>query len=225
MTDAVVMTAPFPPQLTHRSGLARCLSWYPEFDMGFYPVEASPYDQSYWDRYVELAATPMGEALTDSRIDWVRQWAGDSRVVDVGIGCGQFIERRRALGGETLGYDINPVAVQWLDSAGLYLDPYSEPVEAITAWDVLEHIHNPAALLQQVTRWVFATIPVVESAEQALRSKHYKPKEHCWYWTHSSFPAFMRWYGFQLVDTSTFEVELGREQVMTFTFERISSPC
>jgi ubiquinone/menaquinone biosynthesis C-methylase UbiE len=186
--------------------------------MGFYPVVDSPYDQDYWDKYVGYANSQMGKELTLKRVEWVNKWADGMSVIDVGIGCGHFIQERKH---PTYGYDINPVAVEWLESRGLLVDPNASQIDALTFWDVIEHIKNPESMLANAKRFVFASIPVFTGPEQILTSKHFRKDEHCWYWTRESFPVFMSWFGFRLLEVSNFESELGREDIATFAFERV----
>jgi ubiquinone/menaquinone biosynthesis C-methylase UbiE len=211
-----------PPTISPlNTGLLSSFIWYPEYDMGYYPVVDAPYDQDYWDKYVGYAESDRGKAITNARIEWVNKWTlGD--VVDVGIGCGHFItERGKMLGScKTFGYDINPVGLDWLVDQNLLMNPYDNRVDSVTLWDVIEHIHNPQSLLDQVDRYVFATIPIFYGPDQAMTSKHFRKDEHCWYWTVESFPKFMKWFGFDLIGTSSFEADLGREDVATFAFER-----
>ncbi len=198
------------------NGISNSLEWYPEFKMGYYPVSEAPYDKDYWDKYVGYANSEMGKAITNRRVEFVNRWAPESCVVDVGIGCGHFIETR----GNTMGFDINPVAVNWLRDRNLLIDPNTSEVDAVSFWDVIEHIHNPEALLRNVRKFVFASIPVFEGPDQILTSKHFRKDEHCWYWTTDSFPVFMSWFGFKLVGYSEFETELGRSDISTYAFRR-----
>ena len=187
--------------------------------MGYYPVTDQPYDQNYWDKYVGYAKSEMGRKITEARIKWVNQWASGLPVVDVGIGCGHFIEERVKTD-PTLGFDINPVGVRWLEDRSLLVSPYETEVDAVSFWDVIEHIHNPEPLLRNVRQYVFASIPIFRDASQVLTSKHFRKDEHCWYWTARSFPTFMGWFGFDFIGASRFETDLGREDIMTFSFKR-----
>jgi hypothetical protein len=206
------------PQISaFNTGLLSSLSWYPEHNMGYYPVVDIPYDQGYWDKYVGYANSQMGKEITRRRVEWVNKWADKIPVVDVGIGCGHFIQERKH---PTYGFDINPVAVNWLRDRDLLVDPGTVHVDALTFWDVIEHIRNPGEILAHAKRFVFASIPVFTGPEQILTSKHFRKDEHCWYWTRESFPVFMSWFGFKLLETSNFESELGREDIATFAFER-----
>jgi hypothetical protein len=87
------------------------LVFLPELGIGRYPVpESRPYDEQYFAKYQRLADTETGRALTQSRIELVeRHYHGP--VLDVGIGAGQFVSSRPG----TLGYDVNPAGIAWLN--------------------------------------------------------------------------------------------------------------
>jgi hypothetical protein len=53
-----------------------------------------------------------------------------------------------------------------------------------------------------------------------LRSKHFRPTEHCWYFTRPGLVFAMKLCGFVLVSESNIETELGREDIGTFAFRR-----
>lgn len=207
------------------SGLDRGLVWQPELGMGFYPVREAdePYRnggaQAYWDKYAGYAETELGRALTALRVRWVDRWHG-GELVDVGIGCGAFVTAR---GRDTWGYDISPVAERWLRDRGLWRSP-AEPgvVSAVSLWDVLEHLPDPAGLLMHVAAWAFVSVPLFEGPEHALRSRHFRPDEHRWYWTRAGLTGWMWRQGFELVDDSSFETTLGREDIGTFAFRRVA---
>jgi hypothetical protein len=198
----------------------RRLTWWPQIGIGWYPVEAGvePYDQDYFDRFDRDAHTPMGRALMQARCDFVdRHYQGT--LVDVGIGSGAFIERR-SHERTTWGYDINPAGIKWLGERKLFVDPYRTPFDAMTLWDVLEHIPYYPPLLANVRKWLFISTPIFRDAEHVLRSKHFRPTEHCWYYTQPGLVYAMMLCGFRLVSESTFETELGREDIGTFAFRR-----
>jgi hypothetical protein len=196
------------------------LTWWPQLGIGHYPVEAgiAPYDQEYFDNFDRNAHTPIGRALMRARCEFV-DWHYQGTVVDVGIGSGAFIERRRERH-TTYGYDVNPVGIRWLEERGLLIDPYLEKVPAMTLWDVLEHIPDFEPLLAQVREWLFVSLPLFRDVDHVLRSKHYKPAEHCWYFTQPGLVHTMKQCGFALASESKFETELGREDIGTFAFRR-----
>jgi hypothetical protein len=64
--------------------------------------------------------------------------------------------------------------------------------------------------------------PIYENSEHILRSKHFRKDEHCWYWTEQGLITFMRHYGFEVVESNRMESDIGREDIGTFVFKRIS---
>jgi hypothetical protein len=177
--------------------------------------EDAPYDAAYMAKYAGYAQTEIGRRLNDARLELVaKHWQGP--LVDIGIGCGQFVQSRSL----TKGYDVNPAGVEWLHSRGLYLDPYETPVDAACFWDSLEHISNPAPLLANAKRWAFVAIPVFRDLAHLMRSRHFRVDEHFLYFTKRGFVAFMYAHGFDCVDITDDETRIGREDIASFAFER-----
>ena len=149
------------------------------------------------------------------RVEMVRRYT-KGIVVDIGVGGGRFVrEMPRAV-----GYDINPHAVEWLRQSRLWFDPYAEPVDTATFWDSLEHIHDPTALLANVRKFAFISTPIYKDCADALRSKHFKPQEHCWYFTVKGLQRFMERFGFRQVERTAMEQSAGRKQIETYAFQR-----
>ena len=156
-----------------------------------------------------------------ARLNFVEQHYRGT-LIDVGIGSGAFVELRRDRRRTTYGYDINPAAIYWLEERMLLVDPYLVAFDAMTLWDVLEHIEDFQPLLANVREWLFLSLPIFHDADHALRSKHYRPEEHCWYFSRDGLVTAMSMCGFALVSESTVETDLGREDIGTFAFRRIS---
>lgn len=212
---AAVPTAP--RDATFDDWAASSFVWLPEKGMGRLRVHEAPYDEAYFEKYQRYAATPMGRAITEARVDLVRRFT-DRHVVDIGIGCGDFITARL---GWTWGYDVNPAGVRWLEEHGRWADPYAGPVESVSLWDTLEHIPDPGALLRNVRQFVFVSLPIVPGAGPPLPTwKHYRTDEHCWYWTRDGFVRWMEAHGFVYRYSCEREVMLGREDIGTFVFMR-----
>lgn len=193
------------------------LVWLPLRGMGYLRVEANPYDAEYFARYEAYADTEMGRALNAARLELVERYASSVTVIDIGIGCGQFVESRP----HARGYDINPVGVAWLQARGWFRDPRADPADALTFWDSLEHINNAAAFVASAREWVFVSLPIVPgNGPPRPEWKHYRPDEHCWYWTRSGFIEWMREQGFRCVEHNLMETMLGREDIGSFAFRR-----
>ena len=186
------------------------LVWLSKLGIGYYPVEERSYDQEYWEKYLSYKNTDIGNRLNNARCALVSKYAfGD--VLDIGIGNGDFVE-----GMDCYGYDINPAAIEWLKAIGKFKKP--EPIYAMAFWDSLEHIHNPEPLLGMIQTYAFVSCPIYTDRDHVLRSKHFRPDEHYWYFTKEGAELFMANYGFSLVEFNTMESELGREDIGTFVF-------
>lgn len=186
--------------------------------MGYFPVKPQdmPYDEEYFDRYRERADSEIGRALTSARCHFVaRHYSGV--VLDVGIGCGQFVEARP----KTFGFDVNPAGIDWLNARGLFMDLYATKVPAATFWDSLEHIPEPAAAIAQVEKWAFVSIPLFQGAEHCLRSKHFRREEHIWYFEDRGIRAWFAAQGFECVESNDEESRLGREDIRSYAFRRV----
>ncbi|HEX6924345.1 MAG TPA: methyltransferase domain-containing protein [Longimicrobiaceae bacterium] len=192
------------------------LVWLPERGVGFLRVTEAPYDAEYFAKYERYAETPMGRAITKARLDLVRRHTKTRILCDVGIGCGAFAEAA-----DCCGYDINPVGEAWLRKNGRWLNPYETRVDAVTMWDTLEHIADPAPLLANVRRWVFVSLPIVPGdGPPPLDWKHLRRDEHTLYFTRDGLIRFMDAHGFACVEHSTAESLLGREDIGSFAFKR-----
>ena len=193
------------------------LAWLPEIGVGFYPVScgAEPYDAAYFAKYQRYAATPLGRALTAQRLAFVdNHWRGE--LVDVGIGCGAFIEARA----DTLGYDVCPQAIAWLRQRHLFYDIRARSIAAASFWDSLEHIPDFDAILASVEAWAFVSLPIFRGGDHARASKHFRRDEHCWYFEERGLLTVMERLGFACVDRSDIETRLGREDILTYAFVR-----
>lgn len=210
----------------------RSLVWLPDRGMGYLPSPTIEYDSDYWAKYEAYAKTLLGKRLTMGRIDMVERHIKtyrDSTLIDIGIGCGDFIERARMTWHGTMlnqmqvfGYDVSRPACEWLTDRGLYRDPYHQSFEIATFWDSLEHILDAERLLANVTARVFAVLPIVPGDGPPPRGwKHVRPGEHYWYFTRDGFIAWMRERGFVCLEHNTNETLAGREDISGFAFRRV----
>ena len=194
------------------------LVWNPALGIGFYPVHINgQYDQAYWDKYVTYSKTPLGAALNQARLDLARRFCPTEQVVDLGIGCGHFVEAR---GENTFGYDVNEAGIRWLLDRKRWWDPWSKDPENLTCWDSLEHLARPAELVSRIKRRLLVSLPIFRDEAHVLSSKHFRPDEHYWYWTRDGFVRWMGVLGFKLQLENTMETDLGREDIGTFVFSR-----
>lgn len=179
------------------------------------------YGADYWEKCRLREGNAISLALNTGRVEFVAKYYGPGRLLDVGIGSGEFIRARPA----TWGTDINPVALTWLQSVHLH-DDRVEHFGAVSFWDVLEHMPYPAVMLARVQLhgFVFVSIPIFTTLYDIRASRHYRPGEHLHYWTAPGFVRWMRGQGFHLLESSDFETVAGRDSIQSFAFKRIAWP-
>lgn len=197
---------------------SKSLVWSQDFGIGYYPVSDSvaPYDDDYFNKYVNMGDTVVGKALNQRRVDLVNKYSHNTSIIDIGIGAGDFLKTL----GRGCGFDINETAIDWLVEKGRFGFP-SHGWQSMTFWDSLEHIHDPQKVFCHAKDYVFVSIPIFTSLDHILSSKHYRKDEHCWYFTKDGFINFMNKYDFWLVEHNTMEQEVGREDIHTFVFRRM----
>lgn len=181
-------------------------------------TQSVDYGIDYYKNYVTLEATEIANKLNACRTAITQKYCNS--ILDIGIGSGEFI---RSSSIKVYGFDINPIAIKWLQDQELYLDPYVEMpnVEGLSFWDSLEHIPNPNALLSLIKdgQYAFISLPIFEDLEKIKQSKHYKPNEHYYYFTKDGMIKYMTDSNFKLIEINDDESKAGRENILTFVFQ------
>lgn len=196
------------------------LVWWPERGFGYYPARPEGvYDAAYFAKYEAYAKTEMGEKLRAARLALVQKHGAES-VFDVGIGSGDFLRAASEAGLESWGYDVSPHGVEWLKRRGRFRNPYVHPAENLTLWDSLEHVADPSRLVRRASGLVFVSLPIFEGPDHVLRSKHFRPAEHYWYFTDRGFQRWATRLGFEMIETNEMETEIGREDIRTYVLRR-----
>ncbi len=180
------------------------------------------YGEDYFQKVCAYEGSEIARAVNVGRCQLLeRHLAPGARVLDWGAGSGAFMRVARTVGFEVHGFDVIEETERWLRAVGWYS---CNPVlfDALTVWDVLEHLENPAELLAQVHPWgkVFVSIPVFTDLRRIRASRHYRPGEHLYYWTADGFVQWMVGQGFRLLETSDHEVRAGRDSIAAFAFRR-----
>ena len=112
---------------------------------------------------------------------------GKGRVLEIGAGYGFFIEACRMLGLDAAGVEPSGEAVAWASSSlGITLHhttleefPVGDPVDALVAWDVIEHLRDPRVFLESAARriksggWLALTTGDFDTLAARLSGKHW----------------------------------------------------
>ena len=180
------------------------------------------YDAGYLAKCQAYAGDPVALAVNAGRCALMaRHLPADSSVLDIGAGSGAFMRCAAGWGYAMRGFDVIPEVADRLKAEGLFAEDCSR-FDAVTAWDVLEHMEDPGACVSAVRPGglLFASIPVHANLRAVRKSKHYRPGEHLIHWTAKGFIWWMAGYGFQLLEQSDHEVKAGRHCIGAFAFER-----
>lgn len=180
------------------------------------------YDAEYYDKCKSYEDQAIALKINAGRIELVNRYVGPlGRVLDIGIGSGEFIKKRP----HTFGCDVNPVAIEWLRRNDLWSSRLDE-FAGCTFWDVLEHVPQPELYLKQIRlhAHLFTSIPIFYGLGGIRLSKHYRPNEHLYYFEERGFVAWMALHGFMLLETQDFEIQAGRESILSFAFKRVRRP-
>lgn len=148
----------------------------------YYPPDYSEYratpiddEPSWWRRVNRRYGMRKRTRLITDRLP-------PGRVLDVGCGAGVFLHEMKRLGWRAQGEDTSPDAVR--AARGLGLDVFEGELaearfpeasfDAVTLWNVVEHLPDPLAQLREVARVtrtggvVVMTTPNVQSAEARI---------------------------------------------------------
>lgn len=184
-------------------------------------TKLAAYDDAYYNKCMSYEGKDIANKINAGRVSMVNGCIGVNKVVDIGIGSGEFIKNRP----NTHGYDVNPVAIEWLKRNDLWAHHLNE-YAGYTFWDVIEHVPEPEQYFKQIPlgRHLFTSIPIFYGLGGIRLSKHYRPNEHLYYFTEEGFEQWMEWHGFLVVERQMFEMDACRESIHSYTFKRYRWP-
>jgi 2-polyprenyl-3-methyl-5-hydroxy-6-metoxy-1,4-benzoquinol methylase len=139
------------------------------------------------------------------------------RLLDVGCSTGIFVAEAFRAGWQVTGTESSAWAVERararcpqatvVDCPLGAFDPGLARYDAITLWDVLEHVSAPAVSLARIRRWLapgghlFLSVPNVNSLVARTMGRRWVLllREHLWYFSPATLSALLRAAGLELV--------------------------
>lgn len=163
---------------------------------------------------VFAAADDVRSLIARERLATIRTALGDGPCLDVGASTGAFVAAARAAGIDACGIELSATAAQAARDAGLPVEnarledfePPS-PLAAVTAFDTIEHLLDPAALLDRAHRWLAPggvlalTLPDIGSPAARVLGKRwyfYAPKDHLHYFDRATIARLLDKHGFRI---------------------------
>ena len=153
-----------------------------------YPPEYDSYDRDPDARKASPLMQRVVRYGTEKRIRAVTARVATGRLLDVGCATGNFLLGMQRQGGWTLtGVEISPHAAEIARGHGLAvvtgtLESAQFPdaaFDAVTLWDVFEHLHDPAGTLAEIHRVLapggvlVLRVPNMDSWEAGLFGSHW----------------------------------------------------
>lgn len=177
--------------------------------------ELAEFEPAYLD-YLDL--TPEDPANLGSQQRWIERHLSlaEARVLDVGAGSGKWVRHLRAAGVTATGVEPNRALFdRFLAEPDFFQGTLEEFViarpgerfDVVTAFDVIEHVPDPAAVLEAASAllepggWLFLSTPDARSLPARLlgRRWHYYHRYHLSYLDHAQLKTISRPRGFQLL--------------------------
>ncbi|MGB7281863.1 MAG: class I SAM-dependent methyltransferase [Candidatus Acidiferrum sp.] len=135
--------------------------------------------------------------------------ARSKKLLDVGCATGDFPRFMLARGWDVEGVEIS-AAAQYIKDFRVYTDefqniPVNEPAyDAVTAWAVLEHVHNPMAYFQKAARVIKrgGLFVFLVTNFQSVASRHLFCEDvprHLYFYTRQTVAQYLKNTGFTLV--------------------------
>ncbi|MEW5869516.1 MAG: class I SAM-dependent methyltransferase [Chloroflexota bacterium] len=155
-----------------------------------------------------------------------------ARLLDVGCSTGFFLAEAQAAGWQVTGIEPSTwaaqLAQQRLPGAQIHpaaleeIDFAPQAFEAVTLWDVLEHVASPTQVLQRLEAWLspggwlFLNVPNIDSWQAHWMGRRWVLllREHLWYYSPATLQATLAKTGFEMISVRPNYVWFSIENVL-----------
>ncbi len=172
--------------------------------------------------------------------------AGGKKLLDIGCGSGHFLHAARGRGFEVTGiepakvpadYAMHTFSVPVINTDVLDADLPENSFDVITAWDVIEHVSDPKAVLRRCVSWLepggimalrfpSATWQKIKGVlfHQLLASKHaaFGPTMHLYFFNEDTFSQMAQQAGLEVLQVKTTPTETNARGPLLNTLKVIS---
>jgi 2-polyprenyl-3-methyl-5-hydroxy-6-metoxy-1,4-benzoquinol methylase len=171
----------------------------PEARQDFY--DSVEYFEKMYGKFQFHPSQIWHRIVSERRLKLIRRFLTNGKLLDIGCGFGFFLNAARKYNWEVAGVELSKSAVQYAQNF-YNLDIFNGEVEhanhakhtfdVITFWDVLEHVHNPAAFLKSVRHilkkdgLIAFSIPNISSMlARTAKGKWWtlRPEQHLWHFS------------------------------------------
>lgn len=164
-----------------------------------------------------ILAFPRARRLIDSGMRFIPRISSERRLLDVGAGNGAYLLSVRSAGWKAVGVEPDPAAVAVARRAGLdvregsihSLRAEGSTFDVITMNHVIEHVHDPHAVLWEAFRLLrsggilYLETPNIESFGHLRFGRHWRglePPRHLVLFNWSSLEGLLREIGFTRIE-------------------------
>ncbi|HEU6453077.1 MAG TPA: class I SAM-dependent methyltransferase [Gemmatimonadaceae bacterium] len=138
------------------------------------------YDECYFRDYLpeyESAAFRQRRVMYRQEYERITRYIRSGRVLDVGCGCGDFLELFTPSRWERFGMEVAPVALEVLDAHGIQTDLAGMPDESfdlVIFRGTIQHLDEPITTIKRCIRWLHAGGYMVFLATPNIGSLYYR---------------------------------------------------
>lgn len=127
----------------------------------------------------------------DREMRYLQRLSPGAKLLDVGFGCGAFLDLAQQVGWHVYGVDSDPVSVANAKNAGLNvrlgrIEAFADMAgqfDVITLSHVIEHVHDPVGVLEHAYAllkpggWLYVDTPNIDAVGHANFKEHWRGLE------------------------------------------------